>query len=168
MPLYDDAFSGHLTSDDPRTLLQAAGGCVWPTIPPFRYALCTGNSTGMLTPLMFTKVIFEQTTAAPGHDFMRWLMISGPLPVVAGWVDKTYVRSRDEVDWVVSLSVSSPCGILVWEFTRPPEQCNRDFNIGNKDCPGVPSSGSTGSTTKLIQLEWDKTTRSPDPCPPPA
>lgn len=115
----------------------------------------------------FTYTVLEQTTTPPGHDFMRWLMISGPLPIVAGWVDRTYVRARNEVDYVVSLTVSSPCGILVWEFTRQEESCNRGFDLGNKDCPGVPAAGSTGSGTKLFQLEWDKSIPIGYPCPPP-
>lgn len=167
MPLFDDRFSGHLENDDPRTLLQAAGGCVWPTIPPYRWGICTHNSTGMLMPMRFSYVVLEQTTPPPGHDFMRWLMISGPFPIVAGWVDRTYTRSTHTVDYVVSLTVSSPCGILVWRFSRGEERCNRGFDLGNKDCPGVPSAGSTGSGTKMFQLQWDKTEPIGFPCPPP-
>lgn len=154
-PLYANHFAGHLFTDDPRTPVTAAAGCTWPTFPAHRYILTAPNAAGMLAPLRTQGVLFEKVTPGSAHNECQYNMISGPLPVVFGIAWKRWDPATEGYEWEISISVSSPCGLMTWTVPRPPETCNRDIGLYPLACPGVPEAGNTGSPTDWLQVEFD-------------
>jgi len=161
--LYTDRFKGHLSHLDPRGPLTGAGGCVWPTIPAYRYRLQTTNAYGSLSVLNTWPILIEQVTPAPGHDDMQYLMIGGPPPITFCIVWKRVAADRQSYDWEIGISAAG-CGIMEKTVTRSRRKCNEDFPIGEMACPSY--YGGTGTNFQAKQVEWDKTAPPTPPIPP--
>jgi hypothetical protein len=151
-PLYNDHFSGHMEGGDPRTPLTVAGGCVWPTVPAFRYKLSSDNATGILQILNWDSIIVEKNTPGIAHDHCNYAMIRGPVGIFYAAMDKLARPDRQGYTWHVTI-IASICGMLLKEIPFPRRKCNHNFVIGNIWCPGY--QGSTGDTFRAEQVEFD-------------
>lgn len=154
MPLYANHFSGHFESGDPRGPLTAAVGCTWPTVPPHRWHLWSGNATGEWTFLNNGGVLLEKVTAGPAHEFCSWGVISGPPTLWFATLQKDRANDPNGYRWYFTAGLFSGCAIdKLWE--EPYQACNVDVPIGNLECEF--SGGNTGSGFTARQVVWDET-----------
>lgn len=162
-PLYANRFAGHLESGDPRTPMQGAGGCPWPTIPPHRVQFSSTDATGQFVFLRTFPVILEQVASPFHHTLLTYESIESP-PEVYNWtLYKTYDReSYPEYSWyLIIMLVGWPAEVPYAKFVSGP--CNRDVVWGDIGIPyGV---GSPGSHFIQFQVEYDQM-RAPDWRPP--
>lgn len=161
--LYSDRFEGHLSHLDPRGPLTAAGSCIWPTIPAYRYQLSTTNAYGSLAVLNTWPILIQQVTPSPGHDIMQYNMLSGPPPIIFCVVWKRSAADRLSYDWEIGISATG-CGIMEKTINKTRRKCNEDFFIGAMDCTMF--YGGTGSSFQAKQVEWNKTSPPVPPVPP--
>lgn len=157
MPLFDDRFSGHFNNGDPRTPLTAAGGCRWPTVPAARYRIVSDNATGFLTPLNTEGILISKVTLGLGHDLCNYASDQiEPSPIGVTGV-KRFLPETGGYRWEFDFLVGSSCGIIETSTERPRETCNRAIVIGDYPCPLNPDLGRTGSTCRMLQVEFDAT-----------
>lgn len=153
--LYADRFSGHMDPADHRTPLHGAAGCVWPTVPPQRYYLTSGNATGVFVPFNLSGMLVARMVGSVDHNLYNYAQL-GPFPGIS------LVRCEKHAQpdgigyrWLVEIDAGSGCGIVSWDLDFPEQTCNRDVPLGNRSCPILPV-GSTGSQMRMIQVEFDK------------
>lgn len=163
MPLYYDRFSGHFESADPRTPLHGAAGCIWPTVPAFRYCLKSDNATGVFWLLNFTGILVIRTTAAVDHDDYRYVPIAPPPPYNITRCRKVWNPLTTGYRWEVDMDLGSGLCPVSWRIERPNEKCNVNVILGARSCPSPPPLGSTGSTFRMLQVVYDEAC----PVPPP-
>lgn len=156
MPLYNDRFSGHMELDDPRTVIQGAGGNTWPTCPPYRWAPRTEDAYGLLS--YWNTNAAYLTSAATGHEHnqIHWLGVNLPLGCSYFLAGKLWVPSELKINWTIAFIQTFPYALVqkVWQVNPGPG--NVDLAIGNMTHPGLPDSG-TGDSFRLEQVEWDAT-----------
>lgn len=148
-------FKGHLEADDPRNVLWSAGGCWWPTIPPYRIRLGSENATGVWEFLRTIGVLFEPS-GEETHDNTIWLAIS-PLPPLldTAWIWRSYSRDNQTLRWTIFLN--SPLHHTPWEITDlrdTPVLGNRDVLIEGYTWEYV--HPSPGSPLTLAQVYFDE------------
>jgi hypothetical protein len=151
-PLYNDHFSGHMEGGDPRTPLTSAGGCVWPTVPAWRYKLSSDDATGVLQVLNWDSIIVQKDTPGIAHDYCNYTMIRGPFGIFYAALDKLTAPDGDGYSWNINI-VAYFCGTLLKKINFKKRKCNHDFLIGNIWCPGY--EGATGDTFRAEQVEFD-------------
>lgn len=159
MPLYDDPFAGHLELDDPRSPLFGAGGCTWPTIPAYRYIVCPAGTWGVFSGLDGVNIQLRLSVGQPAHNDCWWLGFNLPWPLTYGTLRKQWVQANNTQLWTLALTGGYVCGTVQWVWVRAESDCNVDHNIGAAECSISPPVGGFGSGTKLLQCEYDKTSR---------
>lgn len=162
--LYADRFAGHLDHRDPRTPVQGAGGCPWPTIPPYRVQFSSTNATGQFEFLQHSPVILEQVPSVFHHRLLEWQVIEAPPEVYQWTLYKTFTPDLFpgwEYSYVIFL-IGWPDEVPYTHFLSG--KCNVDVLLGDI---GIPyGTGSPGSAFTLFQVEWNAL-RHPGWLPPP-
>lgn len=149
-------FVGHLGGDDPRTNLHGAGGCVWPTVPAYRYLLTSDNPTGPFQFLSTVGLLVQFASGDLGHDLALWLGPWNPLPGVTCTAFKSMEPSGMAWRWTIGIKVPT-CPSPAWGYFGPfYGVCNVDQVLGNIQCI-LPSIGETGSDLQMRQCEHDAT-----------
>lgn len=157
MPQVENRFAGHMETSDPRSLLFGARGCVFPTVPAFRYRAMSTNATGDFAELNGDGLLLPLLTPLPATDFVVWGFLGADSPLEALLVGK----GQEPADlpgyhWEVFMQIACQIIPIFHEFQRPFERCNRDVPIGALE-GDLPEFGTTGSTFILRQVEWDET-----------
>lgn len=159
MTKYLNRFKGHMRSGDPRTPVTGAGGCTWPTVPPWRIKLSSRNATGEWAFLNTKLLLLEQDPQSSSHNRVVWRAIDKPDEVYWVLVEKIYIPSLHPAFryWLSIL-------LTGWahEWTWPKNcvgSCNRNLRWG--DLRRSQRSASTGSSFTQHQIEFDKTDRTP-------
>lgn len=137
-------FKGHFESADPRNVLWGAGGCVWPTVPPFRIRLGSENAPIEWELFKTSGTLFE-AFGTPTHDDVTWQSISATPPdVTSAWIWRHYERADDDIRW--TLFFNTPLTPQPWEITlltAAPVRGNRTVAIADFDWTyGYPSPGN--------------------------
>lgn len=151
---YADRFSGHLSPDDPRTPVTAAGGCTWPTIPAYRYWLTSDDATGIFSFLNTEGILYQQSGTPPGHDRMKYTGIK-----LTGWTPSTYLirdysAEFNNIMWHLYLHHKDCYFEINSSGIQQPGKCNVDIPIFEFDC--LWGNGTSGKTCRLEQVEFDK------------
>lgn len=163
-PLYADRFAGHYFTGDPRTPVQGAGGCVWPTVPPYRVQFSSTTATGQWEFLRYTPVIFQQVESPFHHNLLTYEMIEQPGPVYAWTLYKTHTRSLfPEWEWQMCIMLIGWPDEVCFAKSKT-GKCNVDVVWGNLSIPY--GAGLTGATFTQFQVVYDKL-RHPGWVPPP-
>lgn len=151
--LYANRFAGHLSSDDPRTIISGAGGCTWPTIPPFRVQLSSTNPTGEWLFLRTRPIILEQTIVRSGHNYVVWDAIEQPREVYQVVLEKFYIKNKHpQWDYVLTILLNAwPSSRTWWHHTSG--KCNKDIQWGNRY--RREENGTTGSQFMQWQVRHD-------------
>lgn len=162
--LYDDRFAGHTDPDDPRRLVTAAGGCTWPTFPPFRVEFASTLATGPWNCFNFETALLEMDLINTTHDHAWWQPLSVPSCVYSMTLEKIFNRGSFP-EWLYQLTIR----LIAWGseeiFTHTTNgKCNKDILWGALRKPGSPYT--SGSTFTQFQVEWDQL-HHPDWTPPP-
>jgi hypothetical protein len=152
----EERFEGSMGTEDPRSLLSAAGGSIWPTVPAYRLRLGSSDASGWLSWLNDDGILFQMASAQPGHDSMIWNTLSMPTEVYYAVLVKTYTFPNDYYTW--SLQVLLTLGPPHWtqQWTRNEEKTNIDHPVPEHFI-GDPQKGYTGTNCKLWQVEHDQT-----------
>lgn len=158
---YANRFAGHMHPDDPRTPLQGAAGCTWPTVPAFRFKLRTENAYGLLTFWNYNNALLQQQPGSHEHNELWWLGSNLPLGCSYLIVGKHYTHPASIFTWTVALILTGPYTLISVEVPFEFGVCNRDWPIGDFTSPFLPDSGM-GSTCRLTQVEFDKTQEPPE------
>lgn len=160
-PLHDNRFAGHLQAADPRGPLSAAGGCVWPTVPAFRYQLRSNDATQELRFLNHRPILLQFSGPQPSHDAAPWFLARVHPDVPFAVAIKQYTPGESTYKWSFSIGVDEfPGNPLVFFVVRPIETCNRTIPLPNVEA-WDPASGETGNTFRMEQVEWNR--ESPPP-----
>jgi hypothetical protein len=156
MPKYLDRFSGHMPEGDPRSPLEAAAGCTWPTVPPWRWKPDTSNAYGALSFWNAATTWLKRVVETPEHNWCQWYGQDLPFGCSYLILTKEYVPPREYVNWNITFLLNSPARAMSKNWTRVFGPCNVDVPVGDILDPYYPDSGM-GSTFQLLQVEWDKT-----------
>lgn len=151
---------------DPRSNLFAAGGCTWPTVPPYKYFLGSGDATGSFFFLNTTGLLFPVSQPAPNHDLCYWTGTGLPFPMLAAVIEKKV--KPDRTGYTLTLTMTAlgyPPNFIVVEQEMIVQKCNIDQAVGNHSWPYT-WPGATGSTCTLYQVAFDET-EPPGGWPPP-
>lgn len=157
MPKYADRFSGHMETDDPRTPLHGAAGCTWPTVPATRYLLKSDDATGVFLPLNFLGARVIRMVNTLDHDSYSFVPLAGPPTFTILLCRKVANKATGGYRWELDLDGFSGCGVLEIRVEFPAGKCNKTVPLGNWVCPLFPLAGSTGSTFRMLQIEYDQT-----------
>jgi len=152
--LYHNRFAGHMSPGDPRTIVSGAGGCTWPTIPPFRVQLSSSNATGEWAFLRSRPIILEQDILGSSHDLVDWHAIEQPREVYYVRLSKIYLPwKHPEYSYFIRIHLNAWETFRVWEkFCRG--KCNRDVRWGVQY--RTIQMGTTGDMFTAFQVEFDK------------
>lgn len=157
MPLFDNHFAGHIETGDPRGPLSAGGGCVWPTIPAFRYWLISDDATGDLAFFNTTPVVIEFASPQPSHDAGEWNLLAADPNVSSVIAEKLFNQGDTTYRWRFRIAVIAiPEEDLTFGVIRNVERCNRDIPLPNTWAFDI-DRGVTGNTFRMEQIEWDAT-----------
>lgn len=157
-------FKGHFEPADPRNVIWGAGGCSWPTVPPYRLRL---GSEAAQAPwgLLKTNGILYQARVGSTHDDVTWDSISNLPPFLdASWVWKHYDRQAQDIRWTVFFN--NPGVAYSWEITQlipAPQRCNDTVELDNWEW-SYPYP-SPGSPLTLWQVYFNET-QPPEGWPP--
>lgn len=156
MPRYDNLFTSHMPVGDPRSPLTAAGGCVWPTVPAWRYLCVSNNATGIWGFLNYQGILITHMMFFPGHDYAGYFGGGGGTPITWIVAAKRYVRPEDFYTWEFQIQHAECSSQVSFEVVRPYETCNRMIPLGNHFCQDEPGS-ETGSSFRMLQVVFDQT-----------
>jgi len=152
--LYRNRFAGHLAIDDPRTITSGAGGCTWPTIPPFRVQLSSSNATGEWLFLRRRPIILEQDILISSHDHVTWIAIEQPREVYYVLLEKIYVRNQHpNMRYFLTILLNAWPSERVWVLNAT-GKCNKDLHWGERY--RTLAMGTTGDAFYQFQVEFDK------------
>jgi hypothetical protein len=156
-PSIADPFRGHLAHGDPRGPLSAAGGCTWPTVPAYRYAIRSDDATGQLAFLNHNPIIIEYSPGESSHNLGVWNLIGDHYSVDTTVAIKHHVAGTEIYTWYFwIMTAATPQIFLNFSVPRDVETCNRDIPLPDVH-GGDPQLGETGDTFRMDQVEWDKT-----------
>lgn len=157
MPKVADQFAGHMYPDDPRSLLWAARGCIWPTVPAFHFLAKSTNATGGFTFFNTDIVLLEMITAPPAHDTAVYFWEVTPGSDL--WMTAIKTQSPSDAPgyrWALRIHFPGAPAVAFKEMIRPLEKCNGPVDVGSMSIV-LPFPGDTGSTFKLLPVIWDET-----------
>lgn len=155
MPKYRNRFAGHLTTDDPRTIVSGAGGCAWPTIPPYRVLFHSVDATGEWGWLRHSPILLQQDVLASRHDYVIWTPVEMPWPIYQVLLEKFYNKNiHPNYDYYLTIHLVDWPSVRVWQI-RLSGKCNRDVLWGRRHRRLM--DGNTGKTFRQYQVEHDKT-----------
>lgn len=148
-------FKGHLEPDDPRNPVWGAGGCTWPSIPPYRLRLGSQNAPEEWEILDRLGVLFEADFTNP-HDDLIYRSLP-PLPPFLddAWIWRHYERPDQTLRW--TLFFNNPAIPADWEITdlqMSPQVCNR--NVAIADYEWIYPFPSPGTPLVLAQVYFDE------------
>lgn len=156
-PRVADPFAGHFSPGDPRGPLSAAGGCTWPTIPPYRFWLTSDDATGDLAFFNVRPVLFQFASGQPAHNFTWWFRHGTHPDVGLARCLRRYTFAAPTSNWAFTIPVNAiPEESLNFNIDRPIETCNRGLPLPNTFAFDI-DRGVTGDTFRLEQIEWDQT-----------
>ena len=95
MPTYHNRFRGHMRLGDPRTPVSGAGGCTWPTVPPYRIMLYSRNPTGEWGFLAKEPIVLQYDLPTATHDYVVWYPLKLPTVVYRCLVEKFYLKHQE-------------------------------------------------------------------------
>lgn len=156
MAHYSSRFTGHIEYGDPRSPVTVAGGCRWPTIPPFRLLLGSTNSTGLYVHFNTEPILFQLDLASARHDHGIWMPTDLPWWLYRARIEKLYSRAmHPRYQWfcTILLTLVGREEIAVAARTR---RCNVDVRFGNQI--GGPIRGRVGTQFGFKQVEFDQLT----------
>lgn len=155
-PRYDDQFSGHIETNDPRTPLSAAGGCTWPTIPPYRLWLVSDDATGDLAFFNFAPLLLEWDAPQPAHDLAEWQLIGDDDYAESAIAEKLFTQGQNTYRWRFEIEVIAiPEEPLVFGIIRDIGRCNVTIPLPNVWAFDI-DRGRTGDTFRMEQVVWDE------------
>lgn len=154
---YANRFAGHLDKDDPRTPVHGAAGCIWPTIPAQRYIVVSSDATGIFAPFILTPALVIRLRTQPDHDDYEYFPTSVPPPWTITRCVKVWNPTTRGYRWELDMNAGSGICDVSWRVEFPEQKCNVTVPLGNKICPGGIPPGQAGSTFRLEQVEWNKT-----------
>lgn len=155
MPKYHNRFTGHLPPGDPRNLTTGAGGCVWPTIPPYRVLLYSDDATGEWSFLRSHPVLMEQDRFVSHHNHTTWRAIEKPHQIYHILLEKIYIRDQfpNYRYWLtILLAAWSSERVFVKNLTG---SCNRSVYWG--PLYRTVQMGTTGKDFRQHQVVFDAT-----------
>ncbi len=157
MPQVQNQFAGHMLQADPRSLLFAARGSVWPTIPAFRYRAQSTNATGAYEFFNGDGMLATLLTSLPATDAVLWFGLQN-LPIgEAILMGKNQTpATRPGFEWTIGVTPEIDVGFDIKIIARPLSKTNVDLLVGSITHPW-PWEGDTGSTFRLRQVVWDET-----------
>ena len=155
-PLFNDHFRGHMESGDPRSLVFAAAGCTWPTVPAWRYRAVSCNATLLFAGLNVPGLLLPVFELVTTHDVGAWLLLVQAPPILA----MALIKQPDPANpfgsiWTVTIAIAGAMQQPIKVITRPEAKCNVPLLVGEMQT-GDPADGTTGSTFRLEQVEWDE------------
>lgn len=155
MPKTLNKFAGHMRSGDPRTPVFAAGGCPWPTIPPYRWVLTSSDATRMYAPFNGASILFECEDANTRHDLAVWRVVDQPWWLYDAVIEKHFIRDQypNYRYWVTILMTLR--GIDEIAVANRHGRCNENVHLGNQI--GGPLRGNVGNTFRMLQIEYNQT-----------
>ena len=155
MPLYNDHFAGHMETQDPRTPVHGAAGCVWPTIPAQRYQVGSSNAWGVFAPFILTPALVIRLRTQPDHDAFGYFPTSVPPPWAITLCRKVWNPETGGYRWELDMNAGSGICAVEFRVEFPEQKCNVNVILGNQSCPGGTPAGSSGDTFGMKQVEWD-------------
>lgn len=151
---HHNRFAGHLDVGDPRTIISGAGGCTWPTIPPFRVQLSSTNATGEWLFLRHRPIILEQDMIASHHNYVLWYAIDQPREVYNVILQKYFIPSKfPQWDYSIRIQLNPWASPVVW-FHHTSGKCNKDILWGTRY--RTVQMGTTGNHFMQYQVEYNK------------
>jgi hypothetical protein len=148
-------FKGHLEPADPRGPVWGAGGCTWPTIPPYRFRLGCQNAPPVWEPLKSTGILF-QASGPQYHDDLIYQAASAiPIMLQNIWIWRHYERVDQSIRW--TFFFNNPLVSAAWEITdlqMAPYRCNVDIEVA--DYEWIYFFPSPGSPLVLSQVYFDE------------
>lgn len=151
-----ERFQGSLSHEDPRTNVTAAGGSIWPTVPPYRMKLGAYNAEGVLAFINTKGLLFEQISPIKNHDEMFWIGSDNPIEVGGALAKRWYTYPNDHYTWLLQVFLRASVQPLIVEWERPYEKTNIDMPVPPTYL-GNPVVGYTGDEPFLYQVEWNET-----------
>lgn len=156
MPHVDEQFTGHVPTGDPRSLLTGAFGCIWPTMPAFRYRIQSDDATGLWSPWNDGGALVELITPIGQHDLPAWELLEATPPFeFVRWTKQPSSNELLGYFWQLWWKRSDdPLNILVFH-AQPQSKCNVDVPLPNFSAgPSFP--GSFGNTARADQVVFDQ------------
>lgn len=157
-------FKGHFEPDDPRHVLWSAGGCVWPTVPPYRIRFGSPNAMGEWNLLRTAGVLLEASMAWQ-HDDMTWANISPVPPMLDSmWIWRHYDRDQQEITWTVFFNHPAfAFDLEIHQVIPAPQKGNETVQLDNWEWTyPIPSPGDP---LELWQVYFNET-QPPEGWPP--
>lgn len=152
--LYRNRFAGHVAAEDPRTPVTGAGGCRWPTFPPWRVQLSSTNATGEFTFLNTRPIILEQDPFSTTHDYVNWLPIEQPDEVYNVSLSKAYQTvMHPRIQYWLRITLIGWPSLRVW-LKIGTNRCNQSIHWGEQWRRRI--HGTTGTGFIAHQVEFDK------------
>lgn len=155
-PLFDNRFKGHMETGDPRSLIFAAAGCTWPTVPAWRYRAVSCDATMLFAGLNVPGLLLLLDVGGVTHDSAVWITAAPVPPIFVA----ALVKTADTVNpggslWRFFISIAGIPGTIEKIVTRPEARCNQPLLLGAFGSD-IPAQGTTGDTFRLEQVEWDE------------
>lgn len=149
-------FKGHFESADPRNVLWGAGGCTWPTVPPFRLRVGSENASGDWALLKTSGVLLEASPVID-HDDVTWIGVP-PFPddVTGMWIWRHYDKTAQTVRWILFIDHNGQPEALQITDTFLPGPGNVNVLLENSDWPYAPIA-DPGTPISLWQVYFDET-----------
>lgn len=156
-PLYADRFAGHMPDGDPRTPLHGAAGCVWPTVPATRYLFTSDDATGIFLPFKLLGALVIRSVATVDHDLYSYISMAWAPPWELVYCRKVKDPSTSGYRWQIQMHAGSGLCLVTIDAPFPNQKCNVTVPLGAYECPFSVPPGTTGSTFRMEQVEFDET-----------
>lgn len=157
MPKVANQFAGSILPDDPRSLLFAARGSIFPTIPAYRYRAQSTNATGSLSFFNGDGILLPLVTPLPATEVVTWVFVR-PLPEDGGAIIIKTQQAADDggFRWNIGVTDEIDTGFTFKVIERPLSRTNVDILVGSI-VRTFPDQGDTGSEFRMRQVVWDQT-----------
>lgn len=142
---------------DPRTPVHGAAGCVWPTVPAMRYVITSDNATGIFLPFNTFNALVIRPTVTVDHDLYAYQAIAWPPPWTLVYCRKVYDADTAGYRWQLQMHAGSGLCLVTIDKPFPFQKCNVEVPLGAHSCPNPIPPGTTGSTFRMVQVEFDDT-----------
>lgn len=154
MARYSNRFVGHIEPGDPRTPVTVAGGCRWPTVPPFRLQLGSTNATGLYAHFNHDPVLLQLDLSTATHNNGVWVPTLLPFWLYSCKIEKLYNPGmHPRFQWWVSIMLQLT-GKLELAVANRSGKCNVNVRFGNQI--GGWLRGRVGSEFGFRQVEHDQ------------
>lgn len=156
MPKVDDQFAGHMFPGDPRNNATGAFGCIWPTVPAYKYQIFGPEADGDWLGYRVTPPTVTLVTPVTEHDVPRWEMLESYGLFEFVRLDKLPIDTEvNGFEWVLTWKNVGADPVISNSFTlTSPRTCNTDVLLPNWNFPEIP--GQLGPGAKLLQVLWNE------------